>query len=114
MKPKVPITEADFRDMLTTLGINPDEDFSDLQSEDLSAIPKDQWYKCCEVTPPAAILRYLQSGDTLTHHTINMMEIAIEKTCGVDAPWYITSMRDGTEEDGNLSVRYFYLLKEED
>lgn len=112
MKRKQDIPDAEFRQLLIALGFNPDEDFSDLQPEDLSAIPKDQWEECSRVTPPPAILRYLQSGDTLTHHTINMMEIAIEKTCGVDAPWYITSMRDGTEEDGNLSVRYFYLLKE--
>jgi len=113
MNPKRIITEQDFRGLLVALGIDPDEDYSDIeQPEDLSATPKEQWEDCTRVTPPAPILRYLASGDTFTHHTIDMMEIAIEKFYGVESPWYITSMRDGTEEEGNLSVRHFSLYKE--
>lgn len=105
-------TDADFRQLLIDLGMDPDEDYSDLGPEDLSAIPKDQWEPCMKVTPPAAILRYLASGDTLTDHTIDMMELAMEKAYGMESPWCITSMRSGTEGEGTLAVNYFYLLRE--
>lgn len=41
-----------------------------------------------------------------------MMEIAIEKAYGVEAPWFITSTRDGLEEEGTLSVNHFTLMRE--
>jgi hypothetical protein len=112
MKPKRPISDEEFRAMLLSLGLDPDEDFSDLDPQDLSASPPDQWQEFSRVTPPSPILRYLESGDTLTDHSIDCMEMAIETAYRVSPPWCITSMRDGAEKDGNLSVRYFYLLKE--
>ena len=105
------IQDPELRETLIALGIDPDDIGNDLP-EDLTAVPRDQWVDCTQVVPPPAILRYLQSGDTLTDHTIDMMELAIEKAIGAEAPWCITSMRDGKEKDGDLSVRYFYLLKE--
>jgi hypothetical protein len=54
----------------------------------------------------------LASGDVLTDHTIDMMEIAIENAYQVTSPWYVTSMRDGSEESGDLQVRHFSLMRE--
>jgi hypothetical protein len=105
------ILDPELRETLIALGIDPDEISND-PPEDLTAVPRDQWLDCTRVIAPPAILRYLQSGDTLTDHTIDMMELAIEKWIGAEAPWCITSMRDGREKDGDLAVRYFYLLKE--
>lgn len=78
----------------------------------LAAIPPDQWVDNCKVLPTPAIQRYLASGDTLTNHTIDMMECALETAYQVTAPWCITSMRTGSEDEGNLNVDYFYLLAE--
>jgi hypothetical protein len=108
-----PITDPQLRAALVAIGLDPDEDFSDIEApEDISATPKDQWEDCTRVTPPPAIARYLASGDTLSDHAIDMMEEAMEKSFGVESPWYISSMRNGTEEDQNLSVNYFVLHKE--
>lgn len=110
---KRPITDPELRKSLIAIGLDPDEDFSDIEApEDISAIPPAQWEDCTRITPPPAIVRYLASGDTLTNHTLDMMEEAMEKTFGVDFPWYISSLREGTEEDGNLSAKYFVLRKE--
>lgn len=62
-----------------------------------------------KILPTDAITRYLDSGDTLTDHSIDQMELAMEKAAGVKSPAYITSFRQGTEKDDNLSVEYFYL-----
>jgi hypothetical protein len=57
-------------------------------------------------------VRYLTSGDTLSDHTIDMMEEAMETSCGVESSWYITSIRTGSEENENLSVAHFSLHRE--
>lgn len=110
--PKNPEDDPSFRDILLSLGIDPDETYDDLLPENLAILPKDQWQEFMEIIPPPAIRRYLESGDVLSNHTIDMMEMAMEKAFGVEDPWYITSMRDGMEEDGDLSARYFYLGRE--
>jgi hypothetical protein len=100
----------DISSLLKSLGI--DDDFSGIVPEDISAVPQNQWVNGTQVIPPPAIERYLASGDILTDHTIDMMELAMEKAFGVKSPWYISSLRDGTEEDGNLSVSRFVLQLE--
>jgi hypothetical protein len=107
------ITDPELRACLTAIGIDPDEDFSDIEApEDISAIPKDKWEDCTRVIPPPAILRYLASGDTLSNQTIDIMEEAMETAFGVQSPWYITSIRNGSEDDENLSVAHFSLRRE--
>ena len=108
-----PITDPKLRAALIAIGLDPDEDFSDVTApEDISAIPKDQWQDCTHVVPPPAITRYLASGDTFTNHTIDMMEETMETAFGVTEPWYISSLREGSEEDGTLSVAYFSLYRQ--
>jgi hypothetical protein len=89
-------------------GLQPDPDLPVC----LATIPPDQWIENSKVLPTPAIARYLESDDTLTDHTIDMMELAIEKAYQVSEPWCIVSIRDGAEGQGNLAVRYFYLLRE--
>ena len=79
----------------------------------LANLPPEEWIENCKVLPPPAIQRYLDSDDTLTTHTIDMMELAMERDYKLLPPWCITSIRSGTEEDENLAVEYFYLLKDE-
>jgi len=76
---------------------------ADLKGEELRP------YEGTQLLPPDAIKRYLESGDTLTNHAIDQMELAMEKSAGIQSPAYITSFRNGTEKDGNLAVDYFYL-----
>ena len=76
-------------------------------------VPREEWISGQKIAVPDAIARYLASGDTLTDHTIDMMECAMETAFGVTEPWYITSNRIGKEADGNLGVEYFYLVNEE-
>ena len=78
-------------------------DLSSLSLTDLRA------HDCDKLIPPEPIQRYLDSGDVLSDHTIDQMELAMEKTAGISHPAYITSFREGTEKKGNLSVKYFYL-----
>lgn len=78
----------------------------------LAAIPPHLWTDNRKVLPTPAILRYLDSDDTLTDHTIDMMEEALETAYQVTSPWCIVSIRDGSQEEGDLAVRYFYLLHE--
>jgi hypothetical protein len=78
----------------------------------LAAIHPDQWTDNCKVMPTPAIQRYIESGDILTDHTIDMMELALEKAYQTEAPWCIVSMRSGSEEAGTLNLDYFYLIKE--
>lgn len=115
MKPKrqpSPQGDQELHEVLSALGIDPTEDFSDLRPEDISATPRDQWEDCTEVIPPPSILRYLASDDTLTDHTIDMMELAIEKAYKVTSPWFITSTRSGSAENGDLKVKRFTLMRE--
>jgi hypothetical protein len=81
---------------------------------DLNAIPRDQIadYDAAKILPTHAISRYLASGDRLSDQTIDKMELALETHYRLDAPWAITSFRSGTEAAGDLSVDYFYLLRE--
>ena len=109
--PRKPDPEIDIHELLHFFGL--DEDFSDLGPENIAAIPQDQWEDCTQVIPPPAIQRYLKSGDTLTHTSIEMMDLAMEKAFGVEAPWFITCIRDGSEDDGTLAVNHFMLGREE-
>lgn len=77
-------------------------------------VPREEWISGQKVAAPDAIARYLASGDTLTDHTIDMMECAMETAYQVTEPWFVTSLRKGREEDGTLGVEYFYLLNEEE
>ena len=103
--------DIDIKELLHFFGL--DEDFSDLGPENIAAIPQDQWEDCTQVAPPPAIQRYLDSDDILTNHTIDMMELAMEKVFGVAAPWFITCIRDGSEDDGSLAVNRFILMRDE-
>lgn len=78
----------------------------------LANVPPERWQDCCKVLPTPAIQRYLESGDTLTDHTIDMMELALEKAYGVTAPWYIDCAREGRQATNTLKVRYFSLILE--
>jgi hypothetical protein len=61
------------------------------------------------ILPTTAICNYLAIEDELTHATIDSMEIAMEKAYGIQAPFFITSMRGHFE--GKPQVEYFYLMK---
>jgi hypothetical protein len=100
------------RDALLSMGIDPATLGHDPE-EDLTMVPRDQWQEGTKITPPAAILRYLQSGDRLTNHTLDMMEIAMEKAANVSSPWAIASLRRGKEEEGTLTVVHFELIRED-
>lgn len=78
----------------------------------LATVPQDQWEDNVKVMATPAVQRYLDSGDTLTDHTIDMAELALEKAYQVTAPWCVVSIRTGREADGDLAVKYFYLLRE--
>ena len=78
----------------------------------LASLPAEEWVNNCKVLPTPAIQRYIASDDALDDHTIDMMELALEKNYNVAAPWCITSIRSGSVENGDLAVDYFYLLKE--
>lgn len=80
----------------------------------LLGVPRSEWISGQKVPAPDAIARYLDSGDTLSNHTIDMMECAMETAYQVTEPWFVTSLRKGREEDGNLGVEYFYLLNEKE
>lgn len=88
----------------------PGADFTD-EPEPLALLDS-EWISGAKVPIPAAIARYLASGDVLTDHTIDMMECAMETAYNVTTPWFITSLRIGSAAAGNLSVDYFYLLNE--
>jgi len=62
------------------------------------------------ILPTIAICNYLATEDELSHETIDSMEIAMEKAYGIQAPFFITSMRGHFK--GKLMVEYFYLLNE--
>lgn len=89
------------------------EPFHDLP-ECLALIPKDEWMENTKVVTPPAVQKYLDTGDILTPHTIQMMELAIEKAYGVEAPWYITSAVPyyNPEKGEHPVVEYFYLGRE--
>jgi hypothetical protein len=89
------------------------EPFLDLP-ECIALIPKDEWVDGTKVVTPPAVQKYLDTGDTLTPHTIEMMELAIEKAYGVEAPWYITSAVPyyNPEKGETPVVEYFRLGSE--
>ena len=99
---------AKWNDWLASQGHEPFDD----RPACLALIPKNEWMENTKVVTLPAIQKYLDSDDILTDHTIDMMELATEKAYGVTEPWYVTSIREGTEEEGDLSVKYFYLGKE--
>jgi len=89
------------------------EPFLDLP-ECLALIPKDKWMEDTKVVTPPAVQKYLDSGDILTPHTIEMMELAIEKAYGVEAPWYITAATPyyNAANGESPTVEYFRLGRE--
>ena len=103
-------TDPNLAEILEFFGLT--NDLVDSPSEELSAIPKDEWAPGIIVSPPAAIQRYLAAEDRLTRHAVDMMELAIEKANGVEPPWFITSVCDGDPEEGTLMVKRFILLNE--
>lgn len=98
---------------LRVLGIDPEAP-AELTPEDLRAAPKSQWLQGAEVELTSAIRRYLDSGDHLTHHTLDMVELALETHYGAPPEWYVTSSRQGNEEDGNLRATSFFIMPDPD
>jgi len=78
---------------------------------DLTSIPKKNWIDNSMILPTSAIQSYLDSGDTLTQHTIRMMELAMEKAFGIEDPWYVDCTREGSEENGTLKVLFFAIMR---
>lgn len=64
---------------------------------------------CAKIVAPDPIRRYLESGEILSDYIIDQLELAIATAANLKDPFYISSMRDGSEEEANLEVRYFYL-----
>jgi len=83
------------------------------QEIDLSQHSRAEWDNLdgSVLAPTAAIRLYLDTDDVLTNHAIDMMELAIERAHGIEEPWFVASMRDGSEAKSTLAVRYFYLMK---
>lgn len=80
----------------------------------LANIPQDQWTENTKLLPTPGIQRYLDSDDILTPHTIEMMELAMERDYGVKAPWYVTSVVPFFDKETEAPVvEYFYLGREE-
>ncbi len=81
---------------------------------DLNSIPRDHLalHESSNVLPTPAIARYIASGDALNHEAINKMELALEEHYHLEPPWYITSERMGEEDDENLHVKHFVLMRE--
>lgn len=124
MKQKRMPSEAEFRMLEAMFSTDPQawnqwlvsqghQPFLDLP-EDLALIPKDEWVFGTKVVTPPTVQKYLDTGDKLTPHTIEMMELAIEKAYGVEAPWYITSVTShfDAEKGESPKVEYFYLGSE--
>ena len=65
-----------------------------------------------KVIPTESICKYLASDDDMTHAMIDSMELALERDCGVAAPFFITSRRENLP-NGFCKPTYFYLDKEE-
>lgn len=76
---------------------------------DLRSVSPEQWTPLTVVFPTPEMQRYLDSDDVLTDHTVEMMELALEKFYKVTAPWVICAECSGREAKGDLSVDYFYL-----
>ena len=91
------------------MGVDADHDLAVC----LPNIPQETWEPLTKILPPPAIQRYLDSGDTLTNHTIDMMEMAMERDLGVEYPWYINAERAGSEDNQTLSTTCFRLMKEQ-
>lgn len=87
-------------------GIQPDQDLPIC----LANLPQDQWIPFSKVLPPPDIQRYIDSDDDLTNHTIDMMELAMERDYKVTEPWYINCERTGSEKDLTLAVTCFRLM----
>jgi hypothetical protein len=80
----------------------------------LAKIPPEEWLINTKIMTTPAIQKYLDSGDTLTPHTIEMMELAMESAYNVQAPWYITAVVPyfNSENGESPVMEYFYLGKE--
>ncbi len=98
----------DWDNWVRAQGFQPDPDLPVC----LAGISPEQWIQHCKVLPTPGVQAYLDSGDTLTNHAIDMMELALERDYGVSEPWTIVSIRNGREADDTLAVEYFYLIRE--
>lgn len=79
----------------------------------LANVPQSEWTNNTKILPTPGIQKYLDSGDTLTPHTIEMMELAMERDYAVEPPWYITSVVPFYDKETESPVvEYFYLGKE--
>lgn len=104
MKRPIPIEE-----ILTFLGLDTNDPI--VPPQDITPIPREHWQDCTPLLPPAAIARYLASGDILTAHTIDMLVQAMERAYGVSDPWFVDARCEGTVEDETLTVTGFTLLR---
>jgi len=86
------------------------EPFLDLP-ECLALIPKSEWSVNTKILPTPGIQKYLDSGDALTYHTIEMMELAMERDYQVEDPWFIIATVPFCKEGEAPVVEYFYLGK---
>lgn len=95
-----------FNTLLADIGVGEPAD----EPVHVNAIPQDQWIDAMKIHPTPAIQQYLDSGDTLTHHTLEMMELAIERAYDIQPPWCVDCARTGHENDGTLRVLFFQIF----
>lgn len=78
---------------------------------DLTTIPKGDIpaHAFCLVTPPPAVMAYLDSDDEMTEHIVNLMEDTIDKHYDLPPGFYVTADRV-TTPDGRLRVKCFTLM----
>jgi hypothetical protein len=122
MSPKRNPSEEEFAMLDAMFSLDPDvwnawlvsqghEPFLDLP-ECLALIPKDQWSVNTKILPTPGVQKYLDTGDTLTYHTIEMMERAMERDYQVEAPWYIMATVPFCKEGDDPVVEDFRLGRE--
>jgi hypothetical protein len=122
MKPKREPSEAEFAmldamfsknpaawdDWVRSQGYEPDQDLPVC----LANIPPAEWQDLSKVIPTPGVQAYLNTGDLLTNHTLDMMELALERDYAVTEPWFIDCERTGRQEDETLQVTCFRLCKQ--
>ena len=79
---------------------------------DLRSVPPTDWEPLTKVFPTPDMQRYLDSEDVLTDHTIQMMELALERFYHIATPWLLIAECTGTQANGDLAVAYFYIDRE--
>lgn len=94
-------------DWVRSQGYEPDPDLPMC----LAGVPKSEWVENSKVIPTPGIQAYLDSGDVLTHHTIEMMEDALDRAYQTGPEWGITGHRSGDEDEQTLVLEYFWLVR---